>query len=106
MAASKQASVIFEGWANKLSISILWRIEKIIKISKMVMLTSIRKYLTNVIYLFKFNNVSTGIMCKICSKLTTKSTERRHWRCSGNFIVNFEQISHIGFVFPLFGLNK
>ena len=25
---------------------------------------------------------------------TTKIPERRHWRCSGVFIVNFEYISH------------
>ena len=31
-------------------------------------------------------------MCKICSKLTIKTPERRHSRRSGVFIVNFEQI--------------
>ena len=44
-------------------------------------------------------------MCKICSKLTTKITERRHWRGCSVFIVNFEQILHIILVFPLFTLN-
>ena len=28
----------------------------------------------------------------ICSKLTIKATERRHWLCSGVFVVNFENI--------------
>ena len=28
-------------------------------------------------------------------KNNNKSLERRHWRCSGAFIVNFEQISYI-----------
>ena len=33
-------------------------------------------------------------MCEICSSLTIKIPERHHWRHSGVFIVNFEQISH------------
>ena len=32
-------------------------------------------------------------MCEICSKLTIKKLERRHWHHSFVFIVNFEQIS-------------
>lgn len=31
------------------------------------------------IYLFKFNNGSTWAMCKVCSKLTIKTPEQRHW---------------------------
>ena len=34
-------------------------------------------------------------MCEICSKLTLETPEQRQWRCSGFFIVNFEQISQI-----------
>ena len=35
-------------------------------------------------------------MCEICSKLTiNKIPEQRQWHCSGVFIVNFEQFSHI-----------
>ena len=30
------------------------------------------------IYLFKFNNSNTGKRCKICSKLTLKTPQRRH----------------------------
>ena len=37
-------------------------------------------------------------MCETCSKLT-KSPERRQWRLSGNFIVNFELVSDIVLVF-------
>ena len=37
-------------------------------------------------------------MWKICSKLTIKSSERRHWRRSGVFIASLEQISLIIFV--------
>ena len=49
------------------------------------------------IYLFKVNNGNS----EICSKLTIKTPERRQWRLSGIFIINFEQISHI-VVFPSF----
>ena len=45
-------------------------------------------------------------MCEICLKITIKTIERHHWRCSGLFIVNFEQISHIILVFPLLTLDK
>ena len=43
-------------------------------------------------YMFKVNNRNTRTRCEICSKLTLKTVERRHWRRSGVFIVNFEQI--------------
>ena len=65
-------------------------------------------------YIFKVNNRNTRARCEICSKLTIKTTERRHlcpqktsenrtfsdvfkvyrWRRSGVFIVNFEYILH------------
>ena len=32
---------------------------------------------------------------KICSKLTIKPPKRRQWRRFGDFIVNFEHISHL-----------
>ena len=34
------------------------------------------------IYLFKSNNRNTRKNCQICSKLTIKTPERRHWRRS------------------------
>ena len=40
-----------------------------------------------------------------CSKLTIKAPERRQWRGSGVFIVNFEHISHLVLVFLLLTLN-
>ena len=40
------------------------------------------------IYSFKVNNRKRQ---EICSKLTIKTPERRQWRRSGLFIVNFEQ---------------
>ena len=33
--------------------------------------------------------------CEICSKLTIKPPKRRQWRRFGDFIVNFEHISHL-----------
>ena len=58
------------------------------------------------IYLFKVNNKNTRKMCKVRSKLTIKTPERGHWRCSGVFIVNFERISHFFLVFTLLTLNE
>ena len=40
-----------------------------------------------------------------CSKLTIKTPERREWRRSRIFIVNFEHISHLVLVFLLLTLN-
>ena len=68
-------------------------------------------------------------MCKLCSKLTIKTPERRHpltgkiivkeiqitctvifsfneWRRSDVFIVKFGHISHIALMFLLLTLNK
>ena len=57
------------------------------------------------IYLFKFNNRNTRKKFKICSKLTIKTPERRHWCHSGVFFVNFEHIPHLFLVFLLLNLN-
>ena len=45
--------------------------------------------------MLKVNNISTRKRCKICSELTIKTPERRQWRRSCVFIVNFEYISHV-----------
>ena len=37
------------------------------------------------IYMFQVNDRNTRTRCKICSKLTIKTPERRHWRRSGVF---------------------
>ena len=58
------------------------------------------------INLFKVNNWSTRKRCKIYSKLTIKTPERRHWRRSGVLVVNFKYISHLFLVFLLLTLNK
>ena len=39
--------------------------------------------------MFKVNNRDTRTRCEICSKLTIKTPERRHWRRSDVFILNF-----------------
>ena len=58
------------------------------------------------IYLFKFNKRNTRKRCEICSKLIIKTPERRHWRRSSVFIVNFEHISHPVLVFLLLTLSR
>ena len=40
------------------------------------------------------------------SKLAVKIVEGRHWRQSGVFIFEIEQISHIVLVFPILTWNK
>ena len=57
------------------------------------------------IYLLKVNNRNTRPRCEICSKLTIKTRERRHWSRYGVFIINFEDISHLTLVFLLLTLN-
>ena len=56
--------------------------------------------------MFNVNNRNTKTRCEICSKLTIKLPDRRQWRCSGIFIVNFEHISHLVIVFLLLTLSK
>ena len=65
----------------------------------------LRRLIPAGIYMLKVNNRNTGTRCEICSKLTIKIPERRHWRRSGVFIVNFEHISHLALVFLLLTLN-
>ena len=48
-----------------------------------------------IIYWFKVNKRNPRTMSEICSKLTIKKPEQRYWRRSPDFIVTFEQISHI-----------
>ena len=57
------------------------------------------------IYLLKVNNRKTRTICGICSKLAIKTPERRYWRRSGVFIVNFEHISHHALLFLLLTVN-
>ena len=56
-------------------------------------------------YLLKLNNRKTRTRCELCSKLTLKTPERRQWRLSGVFIVNFEHISHLALLSLLLILN-
>ena len=58
------------------------------------------------IYLFKVNDKNTRKKCETCSKLTTKTPEQHQWRCSGDFIVNFEYTSHLFLVFLIVGFEQ
>ena len=57
------------------------------------------------IYLLKVMNLNSRTRCEICSKLKIIITERRQWRRTGIFFVNFEYISHFVLVFLLLTLN-
>ena len=56
--------------------------------------------------MLKFNNRIFRKRCEICSKLTIKTPERRHWDHSSVFIVNFKHISHLFLELLLLTLNK
>ena len=58
------------------------------------------------IQLFKVINRNTRTRCKVCSKLTIKTPERRQWHRSGVFIVNFEHTSHLALVCLLLTLSR
>ena len=47
----------------------------------------------------KFTIETPEQSCEICLKLPIKTPERRQWRRSGVFIVNFEHISHLALCF-------
>ena len=51
-------------------------------------------------------NYFTYSRSTITEKLTIKTSERRHWGCSDDFILDFEQISHIVLNFRIFELVK
>ena len=57
------------------------------------------------IYLLKVNNSNSRTWCRICSNLTLRTQERRQWRRSAIFIVNFEHIAHLVLVYLLLILN-
>ena len=44
------------------------------------------------IYLVKVNKRNTRTRCEICSKVTKKTPEGRHWRHFVVFVVNFEHV--------------
>ena len=44
------------------------------------------------IYLLKVNNSNTRTRREMCLKITLKTPERRQWRRSSVFIVNFEHV--------------
>ena len=56
--------------------------------------------------MFKVHNRNARIWCEICLKLTIKTPERRQWRRSGVFIVNFEHILDLALVLLLLTLSR
>ena len=56
--------------------------------------------------MFKIKVGNTRTRCEICLKLTIKIPERRHWRRSSIFIINFEHISDLVLVFLLLTLSR
>ena len=67
---------------------------------------NIRSSKSSGIYMFKVNNRNTTTRCEIRSKLTIKTPERRKWRRSDVYIVNFEHISHLVLMFLLLSLIR
>ena len=57
-------------------------------------------------YMFKVNNRNTSKRYEVRSKLTLKIPERSDWRRFGDFIVNFEHISHLFLMFLLLTLSR
>ena len=58
------------------------------------------------IYNRNVNNRNTKTGCEICSKLITKTPERRQWLRSDVFIINFEHISPLVLLFLLLTLRR
>ena len=56
--------------------------------------------------LVQSNSRNTRKKCEICSKLTIKTPERRHWHSSTVLIVNFEHISHLFLVLLSFDFER
>ena len=56
---------------------------------------TLRKPVITCNYIFKVNSRNTRARSEICSKLTIKAPDRRHWFRPGVFIFNFERISHL-----------
>ena len=42
-------------------------------------------------YIFKVNSRNITTRCETCSELIIKTSERRQWRCTDVFIINFER---------------
>ena len=85
-----RATLALNGLSIFLDISLLWTLT----------------HLTINKYMLKAAMEPLEKTCKICSKVTIKTAERRYWRRSGVFYVNFDHNSHLFLVFLLFTLNR
>ena len=68
-----------------------------IHVKKLVNVTLIITNPANICLLI-FRKIKTRKRCEVCSKLIIKTQERRHWCCSGVFIVNFKHFIHFSSV--------
>ena len=93
----------YENFSNKILISV-WLCCCYVPLYKSASFKKFSSPVGN--YMLKCNNRNTRTRCEICSKLTIKTPERRHWRRSGVFIVNFEDISHLALLFLLLTLSR
>ena len=78
----------------------------LLTISKRLTVPYVWVVLTHAAFTCSKSIIEKKEMYEICSKLIIEIPERRHWRRSCVFMVNFEQISHIVLLFPLLTLNK
>ena len=60
------------------------------------MFTCVTSNISANIYLFKVSNRNTWKRFEVCSKLTIETLERRHWNCSGVFLLTLT-IFHTSF---------
>ena len=101
---------------NTCSKSTVETLEEILVCSKLTIETAMTPFRSGVdrvpkhrfsakMYLFKFSNIDTKLICKICSKLTIKTPERKKWCHPGVFFVNFEHISYFALVLLLLTLT-
>ena len=70
------------------------------------MCLELRKKMQKIIKKKSIGEIGTTQLTFTCSKLTVKTPERRHWRRSVVFTVNFEYILHVFLVLLLLTLNK
>ena len=84
--------VLFYGWGSTVSRLQGYYEETITQLTSQ---SQQKKSYKKVWSMFKVNDKNTRTLELI------KTPERRHWRLSGVFIVNFEHISHLSVVFLL-----
>ena len=87
-------------------IDIFYEIFELVRIRIISLLFLVSSSQTAGIYLLKANNKNTAVRCEICLKLKLKKPEWPHCRRFGDFIFNFEHISHLVLVSLSLTLSK